>query len=257
MSACTSPFEPAQQAELARRLVSLTEGGLPLVDDPWGWLAERLELSVEATLALLQQLQADGAIRRIAAVPNHYRLGYRHNGMTVWDVDDGEMARLGPLIGAQAFVSHCYRRPRQDGWCYNLFAMVHGRSAEEIAFGQISTGAQNDLQRATDIARAMVTEFGMSEELGVVNYAGHKRAAFLEMPFAQERGDYAEETARKIDAEVKRILNEAHETARRLLRERRDVLDRLSERLLDKEVVESEELLALLGNARLLISDAP
>ena len=91
-----------------------------------------LELSVEATLALLQQLQADGAIRRIAAVPNHYRLGYRHNGMTVWDVDDAEIARLGPLIGAQAFVSHCYRRPRQDGWRYNLFAMVHGRSAEEI-----------------------------------------------------------------------------------------------------------------------------
>ncbi|WP_313088887.1 nitrite reductase [Pseudomonas sp.] len=132
MSACISPFDRVEQAELARRLVSLTEGGLPLVDDPWGWLAERLELSVEATLALLQQLQGEGAIRRIAAVPNHYRLGYRHNGMTVWDVDDAEIARLGPLIGAQTFVSHCYRRPRQDGWHYNLFAMVHGRSAEEI-----------------------------------------------------------------------------------------------------------------------------
>ncbi|KJH80162.1 MULTISPECIES: Lrp/AsnC family transcriptional regulator [Pseudomonadaceae] len=132
MSACTSPFDPAEQAELAGRLVSLTEGGLPLVDDPWGWLAERLDISADATLALLQQLQADGAIRRVAAVPNHYRLGYRHNGMTVWDVDDTKLARLGPLIGEQAFVSHCYRRPRQDGWRYNLFAMVHGRSAEEI-----------------------------------------------------------------------------------------------------------------------------
>ncbi|MGE6528993.1 nitrite reductase [Pseudomonas sp. NPDC077382] len=132
MSACTSLSDSSDQAELARRLVALTEGGLPLVEDPWGWLAERLEISVEATLELLQRLQAEGAIRRIAAVPNHYRLGYRHNGMTVWDVDDAEIARLGPLIGAQPFVSHCYRRPRQEGWHYNLFAMVHGRSAEQI-----------------------------------------------------------------------------------------------------------------------------
>ena len=142
MSGCTSLSEPVvspapsgqptSAAELTRRLVALTEAGLPLVDDPWAWLAERLDISVDATLELLQKLQAEGAIRRIAAVPNHYRLGYRHNGMTVWDVDDAEIARLGPLIGSQPFVSHCYRRPRREGWHYNLFAMVHGRSAEEI-----------------------------------------------------------------------------------------------------------------------------
>jgi len=132
MSACISRSDSPEQIELAKRLVELTEAGLPLVEDPWGWLAERLEISVDDTLCLLQQLQADGAIRRIAAVPNHYRLGYRHNGMTVWDVGDADIARLGPLIGAQPFVSHCYRRPRQEGWQYNLFAMVHGRSAEEI-----------------------------------------------------------------------------------------------------------------------------
>ncbi|QBF26471.1 Lrp/AsnC family transcriptional regulator [Pseudomonas tructae] len=128
MSVCTSRSEQA----LALRLVALTQAGLPLVDDPWAWLAEQLQLSVEATLALLKGLQADGAIRRIAAVPNHYRLGYRFNGMTVWDVDDTQMPRLGRLIGAQPFVSHCYRRPRNGRWPYNLFAMVHGRSATEI-----------------------------------------------------------------------------------------------------------------------------
>lgn len=135
MSACTSRSDPSdapESMELAKRLVELTEAGLPLVDDPWAWLAERLGTSIEVTLELLQRLQTEGAIRRIAAVPNHYRLGYRHNGMTVWDVDDAEITRLGPLIGSQAFVSHCYRRPRQPGWHYNLFAMVHGRSAEEI-----------------------------------------------------------------------------------------------------------------------------
>src|SRR5687768_10780710 len=128
-----------------------------------------------------------------------------------------------------------------------LAVLLGGRSAEEIAFGEISTGAQNDLQRATDIARAMVTEFGMSDSLGAVNYNGHKRGMFLDTPFAQERGNYAEETAQKIDAEVKRILTEAHDDARRVLRERQGILDQLSERLLEKEVIESEELLAIMG----------
>ena len=132
MSVCTSLSDEV----LVRRLVELTEAGLPLVADPWAWLADELGLEVDDTLALLQRLQAEGAIRRIAAVPNHYRLGYRHNGMTVWDVDDAEIDRLGALIGAQPFVSHCYRRPRREGWPYNLFALVHGRDASDIeAYG--------------------------------------------------------------------------------------------------------------------------
>lgn len=128
MSVCTSRSEET----LAHRLIELTQAGLPLLDDPWAWLAEQLELSIESTLDLLKRMQAEGAIRRIAAVPNHYRLGYRYNGMTVWDVRDTDMPRLGALIGAQPFVSHSYRRPRRTAWRYNLFAMVHGRSREEI-----------------------------------------------------------------------------------------------------------------------------
>jgi cell division protease FtsH len=128
-----------------------------------------------------------------------------------------------------------------------LAVLLGGRSAEEIAFGEISTGAQNDLQRATDIARAMVTEFGMSDALGAVNYNGHKRSAFLETGFVQERGNYAEETALMIDTEVKRILTDAHDTALRILRERRSTLNALSERLLDKEVIEADELKQIIG----------
>jgi cell division protease FtsH len=139
-----------------------------------------------------------------------------------------------------------YLMTRQDLHS-QLAVLLGGRSAEEIAFGEISTGAQNDLQRATDIARAMVTEFGMSDALGAVNYNGHKRGQFLETPFMQERGNYAEETALKIDMEVKRILTEAHDHARRILRDRRDVLDTLSERLLVKEVIEADELRAIMG----------
>ena len=128
-----------------------------------------------------------------------------------------------------------------------LAVLLGGRTAEEIAFGEISTGAQNDLQRATDIARAMVTEFGMSDLVGLVNHNGHKRNAFLENPFAQERGAYAEQTALVIDTEVKRILTEAHEEARRVLLSKRTELDTLSQRLLEIEVVESAELQAILG----------
>ena len=128
-----------------------------------------------------------------------------------------------------------------------LSVLLGGRSAEEIAFNEISTGAQNDLQRASDIARAMVTEYGMSDELGVVAYETNRRPMFLNMPLPQERGAYAEETARRIDAEVSRIMSEAHEQARRILRERRETLDTLSERLLEKEVIEAAELRELVG----------
>jgi len=128
-----------------------------------------------------------------------------------------------------------------------LAVLLGGRTAEEIALGEISTGAQNDLQRATDIARAMVTEFGMSDALGAINYDGNKRARFLDLPMQQERGMYGEETAQKIDAEIKRILTDAHDTARRVLEENRDKLETVTRRLLEVEVMEGDELRNLLG----------
>jgi cell division protease FtsH len=128
-----------------------------------------------------------------------------------------------------------------------LTVLLGGRTAEEIALGEISTGAQNDLQRATDIARAMVTEWGMSETLGAVNYDGHKRNKFLDMPFGPERGNYAEETARVIDAEVKSIMTSVHNEARRILTDQRAMLEAVTRRLLEVEVMEGEELRRLLG----------
>jgi cell division protease FtsH len=128
-----------------------------------------------------------------------------------------------------------------------LAVLLGGRTAEEIALGEISTGAHNDLQRATDIARAMVTEFGMSDELGAINYDGNKRARFLDLPMPQERGLYAEVTAEKIDAEIRRILTEAHQRARDILTSNRDTLERVTRRLLEVEVMEGDELRQLLG----------
>ena len=130
-----------------------------------------------------------------------------------------------------------------------LAVLLGGRTAEEIALGEISTGAQNDLQRATDIARAMVTEFGMSDALGAINYEGQKRARFLDIPLPPERGLYGEETAQRIDAEITRILNDAHNTARRILEENRGKLETVTTRLLEIEVMEGAELRALIGIA--------
>jgi cell division protease FtsH len=128
-----------------------------------------------------------------------------------------------------------------------LTVLLGGRTAEEIALGEISTGAQNDLQRATDIARAMVTEWGMSDTLGAINYDGHKRNKFLDISIGPERGNYAEETAQLIDAEVKRIMTGVHNDARRILTESRDHLERVTRRLLEVEVMEGEELRRMLG----------
>jgi len=128
-----------------------------------------------------------------------------------------------------------------------LAVLLGGRTAEEIALGEISTGAQNDLQRATDIARAMVTEWGMSDVLGAINYDGNKRSKFLDIPLGPERGAYAEETARQIDAEVKRIMTEAHGEARRILSEHRDALETVTRRLLEDENMEGETLRQMLG----------
>jgi cell division protease FtsH len=93
----------------------------------------------------------------------------------------------------------------------------------------------------------MVTEFGMSDTLGAINYDGHKRGAFLDMPIPNERGPHSEDTAQQIDAEVKRIMTEAHDQARRVLQERRSSLDDLAARLLEKEVIEGDELRAMLN----------
>ena len=127
-----------------------------------------------------------------------------------------------------------------------LAVLLGGRAAELIEFNEFSTGAQNDLMRATDIARSMVTEFGMSEEIGPVNHEGRRRNAFLETPFTPERGTYAEETARVIDAEIRRIVSSAEAAARRILEARKLDLLALSEKLLKQEVVDGDELRAML-----------
>lgn len=118
---------------LEREYVLLTQNGIPVIAQPYHYLAEKLNISLDDVLAMTKDLQRRGIIRRIAAVPNHYKLGYKFNGMTVWDIDDEQAAKFGDTVGKLPFVSHCYLRPRQlPDWNYNLFAMVHGKTPEEI-----------------------------------------------------------------------------------------------------------------------------
>jgi DNA-binding Lrp family transcriptional regulator len=113
-------------------LIRATQAGLPLVPEPYAAIAAQLGAPDEEVMHCFRRMLADGRVRRIAAVPNHYALGYRANGMSVWNVADDSIARLGPQVGALDFVSHCYRRPRGPAWPYNLFAMVHGRDRAEV-----------------------------------------------------------------------------------------------------------------------------
>jgi len=106
---------------------------LPLLPRPYEAVGAMLGVSGQQVRERLASMLEEGLIRRIGAVPNHYRLGYVANGMTVWNVDDRLVDRLGERVGALPAVSHCYRRPRRlPQWPYNLFAMVHGRTRGQV-----------------------------------------------------------------------------------------------------------------------------
>ncbi len=119
--------------ELDRRIILATQSGLPIDPRPYDRVAEQLGVDAEQVRARINAMLADGRIRRIGVVANHYRLGYTANGMSVWDIPDQEVEAAGEQVGALEMVSHCYIRPRAlPDWPYNLFAMVHGHSRDEV-----------------------------------------------------------------------------------------------------------------------------
>ena len=124
-----------------------------------------------------------------------------------------------------------------------MVVLLGGRAAEKIVFGHLSTGAADDLQKVTDIARSMVTRYGMSAELGSVTYERDRRT-FLNPAEATSR-EHGEKTANAIDAEVRRLVDEAFERAVSLLEARRDYLDRTAETLLESETLDEKEIARL------------
>ena len=119
--------------DIDRKLISVTQTGITIERSPYQTIADNMGATQQDVLQRLQKMLRCGIIRRIGAVPNHYRLGLTANGMTVWDVDDDRVIELGNIIGQLDFVSHCYQRPRHlPLWRYNLFAMVHGHDRDEV-----------------------------------------------------------------------------------------------------------------------------
>lgn len=128
-----------------------------------------------------------------------------------------------------------------------IAVLLGGRAAEELVFGDISTGAHNDLSRATDIARSMVTEYGMSKEIGQVYLASKRRSIFLEA-YAPEMGEFSEATLQTVDREVKEIIDRQYQRAKEILREKIEVLKEGAKILLEKEKIEGSELKALMDS---------
>jgi cell division protease FtsH len=127
-----------------------------------------------------------------------------------------------------------------------LAVLLGGRVAEELVFKEISTGAQNDLQRATDIARSMVTEYGMSDRLGLVTYERARQPMFLPESFAPSK-TYSEEKAGQIDEEISQVMEKAHQRVRGILSAHRDVLDDLAHLVSKDEMVQGDVLRKMLG----------
>jgi cell division protease FtsH len=166
------------------------------------------------------------------------------------------VAKISIIPRGIAALGYTQQQPTEDRYLMTrselldrLAVLLGGRVAEELVFGEISTGAQNDLQRATDIGRSMVTEYGMSDRLGLVTYERPRQAMFLPESFTPSK-TYGEEKADQIDEEITRIIEEAHQRVRGILSERRKILDDLAHLLSQKEIVQGEELRKMLGKTK-------
>jgi cell division protease FtsH len=148
-----------------------------------------------------------------------------------------------------AALGYTMQRPTEDRYLMTknelldrLAVLLGGRVAEEITFGEVSTGAHDDLAKATDIAKSMVKEFGMSEQVGHVAYEKERKSMFLDINPDSHNRDYSEETAREIDNEIKRIIESTYHSVRQTLSEKKQLLEQVAQILLEKEVIDGEEL---------------
>jgi cell division protease FtsH len=129
-----------------------------------------------------------------------------------------------------------------------ITAFMGGRVAEEMVFSEVYTGASNDIERASEIARRMVTEFGMSDRLGPIALGRRHGNPFLGRDLMEDR-NYSEEIAKAIDEEVRAIMEHCYNRARKILEDNRETMDRIVQVLLERETIEREEFLALMQGA--------
>ena len=161
------------------------------------------------------------------------------------------------IVSRGMALGYTMQLPKEDKYLYKknqflgrISGLFGGRASEEVAFGEISTGAQDDIKRATELARDMVTQYGMSDKLGHLTIGKRHHQLFLGRDITEER-NYSEETARLIDSEVKKIADSCYVNARNKLTENKDKLDLLAQTLIEKETLDESEVRKLLGYAPL------
>ncbi|MEY2984631.1 MAG: cell division protein FtsH, partial [Cyanobacteriota bacterium] len=170
----------------------------------------------------------------------------------------GKVAKISIVPRGMAALGYTLQMPTEDRFLMDeselrdqIATLLGGRAAEEIIFGSITTGAANDLQRATDLAERMVTTYGMSRVLGPLAYEKGQQNAFLgDGMMANPRRMVSDDTAQEIDREVKEIVEQGHENALAILQENRELLEAIATKILEKEVIEGETLQTLLGQVK-------
>jgi cell division protease FtsH len=208
---------------------------------------EELEEAIDRVVAGLER-KSRVMSEKEREIVAHHEMGHALVALSVPNADPVHRVTIIPR-GAAA-LGMTMQRPLEDRYLMTepeiddrLAILLGGRTAEEIAFGQISTGAQNDLERATEIARSMVVEFGMSPKLGPLSFGRDGfRGNEGRILFPGERPEMSEQTARLVDEEVSRIVEEAHRRARDILSDKEQVLERLARLLMVREVMEGKEL---------------
>ncbi len=157
----------------------------------------------------------------------------------------------GRALGVTHFLPMDERHTYTREYCLGVLArMLGGRAAEEVTFGEITTGAGNDIEQATNLARKMVCEWGMSEELGPLTYGSKQEMVFLGKDLGHER-NYSEATQQRIDREVRRLVEDSHQKALTILRENEEILVRLAEALLEREILDAREIDKLIAGETL------
>ena len=170
---------------------------------------------------------------------------------------NGQVEKISIIPRGMAALGYPLQLPTEDRFLRSneelkgqIATLLGGRSAEEVVFGSITTGAANDLQRATEVAEQMVTTYGMSEVLGPLAYDKGQQTSFLDSGMPNARRNMSEETARAIDSEVKELVETAHEQALGILRSNRELLETISQQLLKEEVIEGSVLREMLAKVQ-------
>ncbi|MEW5724895.1 MAG: ATP-dependent zinc metalloprotease FtsH [Thermodesulfobacteriota bacterium] len=241
IAAMTPGFAGADLANLVNEaaLLAVRRGKELVTADEFREAVERVIAGLEKKNRLINEHE-----REIVA---HHEVGHALVGLSLPGVEKVQKITIVPRgIAALGYTLNVPTEERflmvKSELLARIAMALGGRAAEELVFGDVSTGAHNDLSKATDIARGMVKEYGMDKDLGQVYYESERRAHYLNLPGLAEERKYSEETAHQIDLAVKRILEEQYQRAKDILTQRREVLEAGARLLLEKEKIEGREL---------------